>query len=426
MGPKRVELLHLLRQKRDLLNSMIQILNDLDCCGCSACIQVCPVQCISFVENERGFLYPTIESSDCVQCRLCEKVCPIINKLEPREPLQIFACVNKDEHLRYRSSSGGIFVLLSELVIKSGGVVFGAKFDSNWMVIHSFTDSISGLSDFLGSKYVQSRIGETYKQAETFLKEGRKVLFSGTPCQISGLHHYLRSDYPNLLTVEVICHGVPSPRIWRDYLNVLYPSGSRRGSDSVLSSRNDISTIKGISFRDKQNGWKKYSFLAFFSDEQVKSDEYGLSSVTEGRVFRQFHRDNLYMQAFLNNLSLRPTCFDCPAKNARSRADVSLGDFWTIKDFIDAFDDDKGVTLVYINSDKGLDSFNSIDCKSIELKKGVVYNRMFAESAHIKYPLDEFWNEYDKEGLLCVKRIVKSIRPSLIKRIVNKVKIMFK
>lgn len=173
------------------------------------------------MEDNEGFLYPYVDVSSCVDCGLCEKVCPVINQGEAKQADKVYAAINPDDNIRLRSSSGGVFSMLAERIILENGVVFGARFDDNWEVIHDSCETIEGLAAFSGSKYVQSKIGNCFSRTEKYLKEGRKVLFSGTPCQIAGLHKFLRKDYDNLLTVDVVCHGVPSPAVWRAYLKEL-------------------------------------------------------------------------------------------------------------------------------------------------------------------------------------------------------------
>ena len=170
---------------------MIVIDRKADCCACGACVQICPRKCISFHKDDEGFDYPKADGSSCVHCGLCEKVCPVLNHFEPRKPLNIIAAINKNEEIRMSSSSGGIFYLLAEKIIKENGIVFGARYDVNWQVVMDYADSIDKINLFKGSKYVQASIGNTYKQCKAFLDEGRKVLFSGTPCQVAGLKHYL-------------------------------------------------------------------------------------------------------------------------------------------------------------------------------------------------------------------------------------------
>ena len=198
---------------------MIKSTNKKLCTGCAACYSICPVRCISMQEDSEGFLYPVVEKDKCTSCKKCETVCPAIVQRNERKPLYVYAAKNLNEEIRRQSSSGGIFTLIAESIIQEGGVVFGARFNENWEVVHDYTETIEGLAAFRGSKYVQSRIGNTYLSAKDFLLAGRKVLFSGTPCQIAGLKAFLQDDYDNLLTVDLVCHGVPSPLVWKRYLD---------------------------------------------------------------------------------------------------------------------------------------------------------------------------------------------------------------
>lgn len=200
---------------------MITIQDKTKCSGCHACAQVCPKQCIAMEVDTEGFWYPVVDTALCVECGLCETSCPIQHPLannKTENDITAYAAVNKNDEIRLQSSSGGIFTLIASEVIHQGGVVFGAAFDKTFAVGHQYTETIDGLAVFRGSKYVQSRIGDTYKQAEAFLKDGRTVLFTGTPCQIGGLLVYLKQDYDNLITQDIICHGVPSPMVWQSYI----------------------------------------------------------------------------------------------------------------------------------------------------------------------------------------------------------------
>lgn len=304
---------------------MIQIINKSACCGCAACVQVCPKQCIAFDEDEEGFRYPKVDMSLCIDCGLCERVCPEINKTKERQPLKVYAAKHPNDQIRLTSSSGGIFTLFAEQILADNGVVFGARFDENSEVVHDYTETKDGLAVFRGSKYLQSRVGNAYRQAEMFLKQGRKVLFSGSPCQIAGLKLFLRKEYENLLAVDFVCHGVPSPLVWKLYLGELQQSATSM-------------PISAISFRDKSTGWKRFSIL--------------LRDAT-GEIFytHKFYHDP-YMQAFLANLSLRPSCYACPSKTGRSMSDLTIGDFWGIQHLDPEFDDDKGVGLVMVHSPK--------------------------------------------------------------------------
>ena len=190
---------------------MIHIQQKEDCCGCGACMQICPKQCITMTEDEEGFLYPRIDNTQCIGCNLCEKVCPVINQRPVREPLHTYASIYNNDSVRKESSSGGMFTYFAEQILNKHGVVFGATYTNKWEVIHTYIEHINELWKLRGSKYVQSYIGESYQQAEKFLKQGRFVLFCGTPCQIAGLHGYLRKAYNNLYTIDIICHGLGTP-----------------------------------------------------------------------------------------------------------------------------------------------------------------------------------------------------------------------
>lgn len=330
---------------------MINITDKTKCCGCSACVQRCPKQCISMKEDEQGFLYPVIDTETCIDCGLCEKVCPMLKPSASKEPLQVLAAKNRNEEQRLRSSSGGIFRLLAEHIIERGGVVFGARFNEKWEVEHCYAETIEGLEPLMRSKYVQSDIGNTYKEAERFLKEGRQVMFVGTSCQIAGLKRFLRKEYNNLLAVDFICHGVPSPGIWRKYLEEIKSSQSEAaGKNSVLSlSLKSVPVITGINFREKQNGgygWKKYGF-----EVRAKSPSKGdKNTVLKSGIFYE----NVFMKGFLLNLYLRPSCYKCTAKNGASGSDLTIADFWGIQNYHPEFDDDKGVSLIFVHTDLSL------------------------------------------------------------------------
>ena len=306
---------------------MITILDKHNCCGCEACVQVCPKQCISFTADNEGFSYPKVDEAFCINCGLCEKVCPVLHPYKERTPLKTLAAINENDEVRLASSSGGIFTLLAEQVIGDGGAVFGARFDDQWQVVFDFTETTEGIKAFQGSKYLQAQVGDSFARCKKFLDDGRKVLFSGTQCQIAGLLHFLRKPYDNLLTVDFICHGVPSPLVWQRYLNEVVSIGSRAISD--------------IQFRNKERGWKLFSFKLEYDDD--------CKSVVMSTPFN----DDLYMRAFLANLILRPSCHACPAKSGKSHSDITIADFWGIELVNPDMDDDRGTSLVLVNSEKG-------------------------------------------------------------------------
>ncbi|MBR6659445.1 MAG: Coenzyme F420 hydrogenase/dehydrogenase, beta subunit C-terminal domain [Paludibacteraceae bacterium] len=407
---------------------MINILDKKDCCGCASCVQVCPKQCISMNEDCEGFLYPKVDSAVCVDCGLCEKVCPIINQGYTIVPLATYAAKNKDEKIRYKSSSGGVFTLIAEQILADGGVVFGARFNENWEVIHDYAETVEGLEPFRGSKYVQSVIGDNYKYAKQFLLEGRNVLFSGTPCQIAGLKKFLRKEYENLLTVEVVCHGVPSPKVWRDYLQ--YKRAQHVvGKNTVSSSIDELPVITGISFRDKTKGWKKFGFKICYAALKAAENSVSKSANIDNCEITPFNED-LFMKGFLKNLYLRPSCYQCMARQGKSGADIAIADYWGIQRIHPELDDDKGVNLVLINTQKGEVYFNEIEgiltYTISDYRKAIANNPCIVKSVAEPSQRVLFWKEYESHGVTCIDGICQSMTPSKFKvlfgRIVRKLK----
>ena len=398
---------------------MIEIKDKKDCCGCHACASVCARHSITMQEDNEGFLYPVVDTSTCTDCGLCEKVCPVINQDEPRKPLKVYAAKNRDEEIRRQSSSGGIFTPLAEAVIRDGGVVFGAKFDKDWNVVHAWTDTIEGIADFRGSKYVQSTIGNTYREAREFLKQGRKVLFSGTPCQIAGLRKFLRKEYGNLLAVDVVCHGVPSPLVWRKYLEETRENLRAErdaGKNTLSSSLNDLPVITGISFRDKTHGWKKFGFRLRYAASKAAENSVSVPAINKEQEMLQSFRDNIFMQGFLANLYLRPSCYACAARSGKGGSDISIADFWGVQNYYPEFDDDKGVGLVLVNTNKGKRAYAEVDVMNIEsaYEKGFEGNKCLEHSVKLpKFRSSFFSNDNLMEQL---PAIIQEMQPNVIWR----------
>lgn len=373
---------------------MISIKDKKDCCGCSACVQKCPKQCISLLEDNEGFLYPSVDEGKCVDCSLCEKVCPILSIKEQMLPVKVLAAKNPNEEERMASSSGGIFLPLAKEIISQGGVVFGAVYDESWEVHHVYAEKIEDVYPMMGSKYLQSRIENAYKKAELFLRQGRKVLFVGSPCQVKGLRTFLGNKvYPNLLSVDFLCHGVPSPGVWRRYLAETYrgynaePKNRRQttaGKNTVLlSSLNAKSPIGDIKFRDKvESGWKKFRFV-IRKKSASKADQ---NSVLSSDI----HYDNPFMRGFLSDLYLRPSCYECKCKNGVSHSDLTIGDYWAARVVDQDFDDDKGIGLVLVNTVKGNNYLKkiSLSVRNTTLEKAKFCNGGFNEHVH-KHPSRE-------------------------------------
>ena len=374
---------------------MIDIKDKSQCCGCEACVQRCPKQCILLVEDKEGFLYPQVDKNVCVDCGLCEKVCPVINQYAERQPQAVYATINPDSEVRQISSSGGIFSALADAVLSLGGVVFGVCWDRDWRLIFDYAETKADLSRFRGSKYLQAHVGDAYIRAEQFLKIGRQVLFTGTPCQIAALRRYLKKDYDNLLMVDVICHGVPSPGVFRVYLSEEIAQVADRQQKNIV--RNMLNTagwhIEDIQFRDKRLGWKKFSFTLRLTEASAESKK--------NTVLLSYPLDeNIFMRGFLRDFYLRPSCYSCRAKSGRSGSDITLGDFWGINELKPEIDDDRGVSAVTINSDKGTLWFDKLSLQRYVMSYDDLcrYNPAFVRSVAFPPQRAKFFKRYGKKS----------------------------
>lgn len=376
---------------------MINIQDKKKCCACSACYNICPVNAIEMVKDEKGFKYPKVNKEKCVNCGLCEKVCPILNpSAKVDNSPEAYAVKNKNEIIRKQSSSGGIFTLLAEKILRDGGVVFGATFDEEWRVKHEYVEKVEDLKKFRGSKYLQSSIGDTYSQVKKFLLEGRKVMFTGTPCQIEGLKSFLQKDYENLLTQDIICHGVPSPKVHSKYIE-------------FVRKQINGESIDEINHRTKKNGWKDYNFYIKFNNTE----------------YVQSHNTDLYMQAFLKNTSLRDSCYDCKFKKRNRVSDITLADFWGIESVLPEMDDDKGISLVIVNSKKGKKIFESVKDKivyqKVDFDDAISHNPSMVYSSKPDINREKFFENLDT--IPFDKLVSKyTYKPNFFRRIENKVK----
>ncbi len=299
------------------------------CYGCWSCFNICPVDAVSMPENDEGFHYPSVDQSKCTLCGNCRKGCPALYPpriLKRHVNPVTWAAWSHDSEERKMSSSGGVFSVLAKHALACGGVVFGAGFDKDWELEHLSIERLGDLHRLRGSKYLQSKIGNVYKKTKAFLKEKRPVLFSGTPCQIAGLYGYLgHKEFAELITCEIICHGVPSPKLFRKY---------RKEIEKSLDGH-----IKKINFRDKHHGWKNYS-LTFDVSNTLK--------------LVKCYRIDDYMCLFLSNICLRKCCSTCEFARTPRVADITLGDYWNISyAHPDLPNDDLGVSVVICNSSRG-------------------------------------------------------------------------
>lgn len=333
-----------------------------ECCGCTACQNICPVRCIEMVEDIEGFLYPEIDEEKCIHCHKCEIVCPIRNKENISGVTETYIGYIKNEEIRRRSSSGGIFTALAEWMLEQGGVVIGAAFDESFQVHHIVVEIKEELEKLRGSKYVQSNLKSIYPTVKQYLQDGRKVMFSGTACQIAGLKKYLKNEnVEQLYTVDVLCHGVPSPKVWRMYL-----------ADKVKTYS---SQIVRINLRDKKNGWNNYSVCIQFDNRK----EY----------CNPFFQDQ-YTKMFLDNLDLRPSCYDCKFKCFPRMSDITIGDCWGIESIKPEMDDNNGTSVIIINSYKGKMLFDNLKNYLFFAESDI--DLVLPKHSESRYPVSEHQN----------------------------------
>lgn len=386
-----------------------------DCCECTACKSICPKDAIYMYLDEYGFEYPKIDREKCIECGLCKKVCAFQNIEETNTPIETYVAVAKDENILLKSASGGIFATIAQIYIESGGVVFGATFDDELNPVHVGISNINLLDKLQGSKYVQSNIANTYKEAKKFLNEGKQVLFSGTPCQIAGLKGYLMKDYDNLLTIDIICHGVPSLKFFKDYLQVM---------EQKIKGK-----IKKFNFRDKSIGWGLNGSILYENNGILKKKKiYGSESS--------------YYHYFLNSSCYRENCYHCKYACENRPADITIGDYWGIEvahpELLGKgkIEEEKGISVVIANTEKGkreIEKCDKFDKYSSDFSKARIKNGQLNKPSEKSPKYTQVMNEYKNGGYIAVdnlynsevgikryKNRVKSIIPSNIKRFLKK------
>ncbi len=360
---------------------MINIKDKKNCCGCKACEIICPKNCIEMTVDEEGFWYPIVDKEKCIDCGMCEKSCPILNKASRKKSFdaKVYGAYSNNESIRINSSSGGMFSELAASVLEKNGAVFGCTMNDDFSFAkHIKVEAVDDLPKLQGSKYLQSDTNITFEEVKNCLQNGQEVLYSGTPCQIAGLKSYLgkySKDY-NLMTVDIICHGVPSSNVWNCY-------------KSALVKKFD-STVEKISFRNKSNGWQNYSLLCEFENK---------------KEYKKFAGDDLYLRGFVADYYLRPSCYDCQFKGDNIKSDITLADFWGIDKVNPKFNDDKGTSLVVIHSQKGQQIFDEIkDNEKItyfseNAEKGLEYNPSYYNSVKMKSMRKVFFKQFEKNGV---------------------------
>ena len=354
---------------------MIRITDKSKCSGCTACHVVCPHGAIHMKPDIMGFLYPEVDMTRCTDCGLCDKVCVFYRQMpRNKEPLAK-AARNLDVESLMGSRSGAVFPLLAAEIIGAGGIVYGAAFDDDFRVVHKRAETMEEADSFRGSKYVQSYMADMFKKVRKDLWEGHTVLFSGTPCQVHGLSSYIPDKLKDkLLLVDIVCHGVPSPYVWRDYLEY---QRNRLGA-----------SISEVSFRDKKSyGWAAHK------------ETY--------RVAGELYTDTSFTHLFAKDIMLRPSCYACPYAGVHRQSDITLADFWGWQKSVpDINTDDRGVSLVLINSEKGSEMIercsHALDIRNVELKDCLQPNLCHPSVPDKDY--GKFTDDYAKKGLEYVLR----------------------
>lgn len=315
------------------------------CTGCNACATVCPKDAITMIEDSDGFKYPVIDQEKCIDCGLCQRTCPILNTKNNDTVNKCFVAYNKDENIINESSSGGIFTLLADKILDQKGIVVGAAFDENNKLKHVAISKKDELDKLKGSKYLQSDLDNIFTYIKEQVKD-KKLLFVGTPCQVAGLKSIIK-DNNNLICVDLVCHGVPSQKLFDKYIK-------------ELEEKNN-SKLLNYNFRDKSTGWDTYSNKAIFNNSEVK----------------ELARDNKYMKIFLSDIALRESCYNCNFKLGNKYSDITLGDFWGINNYYPYMYNNKGVSAIIINTSNGEEIFNDIkgfieykDCDIDEIIEG--------------------------------------------------------
>lgn len=368
-----------------------------DCTGCTACYNVCPHKAITMNENEEGFKFPQIDVDKCTDCGLCNKVCiPSRGYEKPPFEVQAFGAKNKNLSERKQSQSGGAFYVLAKHVLAQNGIVYGAVTGEDFIVRHARASTEDESMAFRGSKYVQSDLGDIFSSVKQDLQAGSLVLFSGTPCQVAGLKAFLIKDYDNLILVDLICHGVPSPMVWRDYMNWQ----QKRFKKGVVSKPN---------FRDKAYFWGSHHETFLVDNKKI--------------VY------NIYTKIFYSHNTHRKCCFSCIFTNTERLSDFTVGDCWGIENFNLAFKDNDGVSTVLVNSEKGKriweevkDKFEYFQCKVDDLTPR---NPQLVKPIELPASRQQFWEDYQKGFSFIAKKYgghnLKGRIKKVIKRVLGKI-----
>ena len=373
---------------------MKEVLNKQQCSGCTACMNICPVKAITMWEDNDGFKYPRIDEDKCINCGKCQKICPVINTNHNNSLNNCYVAYAKDNNLKEKSSSGGIFPLLAYYILNQQGIVIGATLEKGTLK-HIAIKETKDLTKLQGSKYLQSELGNIF----TYIKDNlpnTKILFVGTPCQVAGLKAFIPENSDNLICLDFFCRGIPTPKLFKKYIAEL--------------EREHNENVQHYNFRDKSTGWDNYSNSIKFKTKIIKEKA----------------PKNNYMKLFLSNFPLRNSCYDCNFKLRNKYSDLTLGDFWGVKKYYPKMYEQNGVSAVIINTEKGQIIFNAIkndlvskECLLNEIARG---NSSLIKSCSKPTKREEFFQNMNK---LSTSQLAKKYCPNnYIKKIIKKIKIL--
>lgn len=379
---------------------MIEVLEHNRCTGCAACYTACSHEAISMQYDDEGFEYPVINQEACIDCGLCQAVCPVL-QYDKRQTLRIanndaqigYAARNKNYEQRLISSSGSIFPPIAEWILENGGLVVGTAYDEYFNAKHLIIESKDDLKDIQGSKYLQCKAdNSTYKRIKNELKTGRLVLYSGMACQVEGLKSYLRKEYDNLYTIDLICMGIPSSIVWQKYLNAFFKG------EKILH----------VNFKEKSKGWDSFSFY-------VKTDK---------RDFKEIGMENLYLQSMFRSWNMRPSCFQCPFKKENRFSDYTLADCWGASKLVPEINDNKGLSSVIVHSKKGLELWeklaDKIDYCVISIDDIAAGNSNLIQNKPQTGDRQLFYNLLESNPQKAFTKLCKVKKPSILGRLKGK------
>ncbi|MCR5430302.1 MAG: Coenzyme F420 hydrogenase/dehydrogenase, beta subunit C-terminal domain [Eubacterium sp.] len=355
---------------------MLSIDRKEECCGCTACASACPVKCVSMKSDKEGFLYPSFNKEKCIECKKCEKVCPIKNNHNNTKEVDAICARSASIGIVKDSTSGGFFTPLAQHVLEQNGKVIGAAYTENKKIEHITVVNEKDLSKLRGSKYVQSDLKYIFSEVKKELEAGVMMCFSGTPCQISGLLNYLEKDYENLITVDVVCHGTPSPKLWKKYVD--------------YQEEKYKSNIKSVSFRKKTYGYHSGTMELVFEN---------------GKKYKGSARVDYMLKSFFREISSRPSCYECSFKTDTHQSDFTIFDAWHASELVPGLkDDDLGYTNVLINTDKGRDIFSIVKDKyeyyPIEKERAIELDGKMVRNSAVPHPKrNDYYLDLDNEGL---------------------------